>query len=189
MYHDYFFAIECPSRCIIMYFKCWEMLFWIDRLIFLKEVVAIVNVFMYWRRHSFEFWECCVIFFFVCLFLCLFMFNVTTHRALDIYFWPTSETRGHIFQKISRRTSSYAPIAMRCREDRINRFGRAAERGTETGKARRYATLAEGLAAKQTYRTSWRRGVQPHLTMDVTRLRSAFLSVDDHTKKKYFAKL
>lgn len=125
-------------------------------------------------------------FFFVCLFLCLFMFNVTTHRALDIYFWPTSETRGHIFQKISRRTSSYAPIAMRCREDRINRFGRAAERGTETGKARRYATLAEGLAAKQTYRTSWRRGVQPHLTMDVTRLRSAFFVCRRPHEKKVF---
>lgn len=187
MYHDYFFAIECPSRCIIMYFKCWQMLFWIDRVIFLKEeVVAIVNVFMYWRRHSFEFWECCVIFLLVCLFVCLFMFNVTTHRALDIYFWPTSETRGHIFQKSLVEPRATRPSPCVVGEDRINRFGRAAERGTETGKARRYATLAEGLAAKQTYRTSWRRGVQPHLTMDVTRLRSAFLSVDDHTKKKVF---
>lgn len=119
-----FFAIECPSRCIIMYFKCWKMLF------LKEEVVAIVNVFMYWRRHSFEFWECCVIGFF---FVCLFMFNVTTYRALDIYFWPTSETRGHIFQK------SLVALELRAHrhalsENRINSFSRAAERETETGK-------------------------------------------------------
>lgn len=127
MYHDYFFAIECPSRCIIMYFKCWKMLFWIDRVIFLKEeVVAIVNVFMYWRRHSFEFWECCVIFF-----VCLFMFNVNLQSTRHIFL--TSETRGHIFQKslvaLELRAHRHALL-----ENRINSFSRAAERETERGK-------------------------------------------------------
>lgn len=77
------FAIACPCRCIIMYFKCLKMLFWIARVIFFKkkEVVAIVNVFMYWRQHSFKHWECCVLFF---LFT-LFMFSVNLQSTQHIF--------------------------------------------------------------------------------------------------------
>lgn len=100
------FAIACLCHCIIMYFKCLKMLFWINCVIFFlkKEVVAIVNVFMYWRRHSFELWR---------------MLCNLRGRGLFVYVYckPAehstyiSDLWGHIFQK---SPVALEPMAMRC---------------------------------------------------------------------------